>query len=92
MSSRAITALCPWKKAYIEAILEADPIQIPTAVHRARIELSKREHDLGLHKTMRLVEPDQIEFEQIELEEISDARYMLKALLSSVPYRDPTAA
>jgi hypothetical protein len=81
-------ALCPWKTAYVEAILEADPIQIPTAVHKARIELSKREYDLGLDKAMRLVEPDQIESEQIELEEISDARYSLNALLSSVPYRD----
>ena len=76
-------ALCPWKTAYVEATLEADPIQIPTAVHKARIELSKREYDLGLDKAMRLVEPDQIESEQIELEEISDARYMLNALLSS---------
>lgn len=66
-----------WKQAYLAAILEKDPHRIYVAAHRAEREFVTREHEL-------FGKPDSFD----ELQDISDARYLLRALISSLPYRD----
>jgi hypothetical protein len=68
-----------WKQAYLDAILEKDPQQILVAARRAEAEFASREHQL-------FGKPEAFD----ELQDISDARYLLQALISSLAYRDPS--
>ena len=69
-----------WKKVYLDAIMETDPVRIAVAVERAEKIFRAPEFELFNH-------PDDFD----ELEAISDARYLLRALLSSLAYRSDAA-
>jgi len=67
-----------WQQAYLDAILEKDPQQILVAARRAETAFVSREHELFGNAEG-----------YDELQEISDARYLLQALIGSLAYRDP---
>jgi hypothetical protein len=74
-----VSPVLSWKQAYLDAILEKNPQLILVAARRAEAEFVSREHELfGKAEGFD------------ELQDISDARYLLQALISSLAYRGPS--